>query len=55
MDPEYSCYKVFPIEREIPYTKATARAAVEELLKCPSESEKAAGYFTSINEDVKIK
>lgn len=54
MDPEYSCYKVFSVNREIPHTKATARAAVEELLKGPTAAEKADGFFTSINENVKI-
>ncbi len=55
MDPEYSCNKVFPVEREIPKTQTVARAALEELLKGPSAADKAAGYFTSINSGVKIQ
>ena len=55
MDPEYSCNKVFPLEREVPKTTAVAKAAVEELLRGISLSEKNAGYFTSINEGVKIQ
>lgn len=86
LDPEFSCYKVFPIEREIKKipkspeatgipaprsadrdgglenlatedlgTQAIARAAIEELLKGATETEKANGFFTSINEGVKIQ
>lgn len=54
MDPEVSCDKVFPVEREISYTKAVARAALEELLKGPTDEEKADGFFTNINSGVKI-
>ena len=31
LDPEFSCNKVFPVEREIVKTSAVARAALEEL------------------------
>lgn len=55
LDPEFSCNKVFFIEREIPKTEAVARAAIEELLKGPTEKEKSEGFFTSINEGVKIQ
>ena len=55
MDPEASCNKVFPVEREIPQTQAIARAAIEELLKGPTESEKSQDFFTSINSGVKIQ
>ncbi|HUV81024.1 MAG TPA: GerMN domain-containing protein [Patescibacteria group bacterium] len=55
LDPEFSCNKVFPVEREIPETQAVARAALEELLKGPTEEEKSAGFFTSINPGVKIQ
>ena len=55
LDPEFSCNKVFPVEREIVKTQAVARAALEELLKGPTEEEKELGYFTSINEGVKIQ
>jgi hypothetical protein len=55
LDPEFSCNKVFPVEREIPKTQAVARAALEELLKGPTEEEKSAGFFTSINPGVKIQ
>ncbi len=55
LDPEFSCNKVFPVEREIVKTQAVARAALEELLKGSTEEEKELGYFTSINEGVKIQ
>jgi hypothetical protein len=55
MDPEFSCNKVFPTEREIPKTQAVARAALEELLKGPTKEEKAAGFITNINSGVKIQ
>ncbi|MDO8601163.1 MAG: GerMN domain-containing protein [bacterium] len=55
MDPEISCSKVFPIEREIPKTQAVAMAALEELLKGPTDLEKGQGFFTSINTGVKIQ
>ncbi len=54
MDPEASCNKVFPVERRIVKTLAVGRASLQELLKGPTEKEKAQGYFTSINSGVKI-
>lgn len=55
MDPEFSCNKVFPVERKIIKTQAVARAALEELFKGPTDAEKEAGFFTSINPGVKIQ
>jgi len=55
MDPEFSCNKVFPVERKIIKTQAVARAALEELLKGVSDQEKTEGFFTSINPGVKIQ
>lgn len=55
MDPEFSCNKVFAVERTIPKTTAIARAAIEELLKGPTAAERLQGYFTSINPGVKIQ
>jgi hypothetical protein len=49
------CSINFPIERQIVKTQAVAGAALEELLKGPTENEKAQGYFTSINSGVKIQ
>lgn len=55
MDPEFSCNKVFAIEREVTKTEAVARAALEELLKGPTNQEKSQGFLTSINSGVKIQ
>ncbi len=55
MDPEFSCNKVFPVVREIIKTQAVARAALEELLKGPTDSEKSEEFFTNINPGVKIQ
>lgn len=55
-DPDFmDCAKVFVVERSIPKTQGIARAALEELLKGPTASEKAEGYITSLNEGVKIQ
>lgn len=48
------CTMVFPVERSIPFTLGSAQAAMEELLKGPTASEKEKGYYTSINPNVKI-
>jgi len=55
LDPEISCNKVFPVERTVQKTEAVAGAALEELLKGPTEEEKTAGFSTNINPDVKIQ
>ncbi len=55
LDPEYSCDKVFPVERQIPKTQAVGQAALKELLRGPTEEEKEEGYSTSINSDVQIQ
>lgn len=50
------CSKVYPASRTIPKTPAVARAALEELLKGPTEQEKADGYLSNIiNSGVKIQ
>jgi hypothetical protein len=55
LDPEISCNKVFPVERIIVKTSAVAWAALEELLKGPTERERTGGYFSNINSGVKIQ
>ncbi len=55
MDPEISCNKVFPVEREIPKTESTGSASLLELFRGPTEEEKNAGFFTSINEGVRLQ
>lgn len=49
-----SCTMVFPIERNIIKTEAIAKATIEELVKGPTDGEKQAGYFTSINQNSKV-
>jgi len=55
LDPEYSCYKVFPVDRFISKTPTVARAALESLLRGTSFKEQADSFFTSINPGVKIQ
>lgn len=46
--PTLDCGAVYPVEREVIKTIAPARAAMEELLRGPTEKEKEAGYFSAI-------
>jgi spore germination protein GerM len=55
LDPEITCQKVFSVERQVAKTEAIARAAIEELLKGASAEDRAGGYYTSINQGVKIQ
>lgn len=55
LDPGFKGEKTFAIRRVVPKRQAVARAALEELLKGLTEEEKASGYFTCINPDVKIQ
>ncbi|MFH1968348.1 MAG: GerMN domain-containing protein, partial [bacterium] len=55
LDPEFSCNKVFPVEREIMKIEAIGSAALWKLLMGPTEAEKNDGFFTSINQGVKLK
>ena len=55
LDPNFMGEKVFPVQRSILKTQAVARAALEELLKGPTQQEQGAGYSTSINSGVKIQ
>ena len=54
LDPEFSCNKVFPVERTALKTDDLEKTAVSELLNGPTESDIAQGFFTSINSGVKI-
>lgn len=49
------CEQVFAVERRIFKTQAVARAALVELLQGPTNNEGDEGYFTSLNEGVKIQ
>jgi len=48
------CSLVFPVQRLITKTSATARAALEQLLSGATDAEKNLGYSSSINSGVKI-
>lgn len=55
-DPEVmDCTRMFAVERVVPKTPDIARAALEELLGGPSDAEKTAKYFSSINDGVIIQ
>ena len=49
------CQKVFAVERVVQKTESIGRAALNELLKGPTEEEKSQGYFTSINPGVTVQ
>ncbi|MDD4931665.1 MAG: GerMN domain-containing protein [Candidatus Colwellbacteria bacterium] len=53
--PVNDCDKVFGLSRQIIKTESVGKTAIDELLKGPTMSEKEAGYFTSINDGVKMK
>jgi len=55
LDPEVSCNKVFPVEREIVKTPAIARAALNELLAGPTIDEEKNGFIKVIGSDVKVQ
>ena len=57
LDPQISCQKVFPLTKKIAIFQGQhpVRAAIEELLRGISDAEKSDGYFTAINEGVKIQ
>ena len=45
------CEKVYPVSREVPYTKAVATAALQALIKGPTQEESKNGYLSSIPVD----
>ena len=57
LDPnkEFTCNGVFAVERNIPKTTSVGLAAIQELLKGPTDAEKAKGYTTNINTGVYVQ
>lgn len=55
LDPEITCEKTFPVEREVRKTTAIGSAALRELIKGPTAAEQEQGYFTSINPATALK
>lgn len=53
-DTDFDCNEVQAVDKTVPYSLATARAALEQLLKGPTSEEKAQGLSTSLNSNVKI-
>lgn len=49
------CKAMSTVVREIQFTIAKEKEALEELLKGPTEEEKRGGYYTSINDDVELQ
>lgn len=54
LDPEVTCIKTFPVERQIYKTQEPAFIALSELLNGPTQQETDAGYTTGINKGVRI-
>lgn len=54
LDPEVTCVKVFPVSRKIVKTEAVGRAALEALLKGPTQKEDDNGYQTNLNDGVRL-
>ena len=53
-DPDISCIKAYPVERTVPYTKEVGRYAIMELLKGVLPDEKIDGYYTAVDEGVRV-
>lgn len=49
------CRDVYPVEREVEKIPKIGQAALEELLKGPTEEEKERGYFTSIDDETELR
>jgi len=50
-----SCANVFPVERSLSGKGSAYRTAIEELIKGPTEEEKAAGYYSSLPKNAVLK
>jgi len=53
-DPKITCEKVFPVERTVPKTQSIAKAAIEELLKGPTDNDRYLQYTTQLNDGVTL-
>jgi len=55
LDPEaLDCGAVFPVSRKLTHVPSIARSVLTELLKGPTAEEVDEGYYTSINEGVRL-
>lgn len=48
MDPQMTCTEVFPVPREMAVSESAVRVAILALLNGPTETERTAGYSTTI-------
>lgn len=55
MGSDQDCTKVFPLYRKIVNAETFGPGALEALLNGVSETEKSAGYFTSLNENIVLR
>lgn len=51
---DFDCNDLQAVSKTVPYTLSTARAALTELLKGPSSADRAQGFSTSLNPNIKI-
>lgn len=49
------CERAYPALREVAKTESVARVTINELLKGPTEAEKAQGFFTTLNSGVVLQ
>src|SRR3989338_7709440 len=54
-DPNAPCDQVFAVERTVPKSSASARAALDALVRGPTASEEEEAMFTSLPEGVTVK
>lgn len=54
LDPQVTCTAVFPVDREVPETAGVARAALDELLKGATAAERERGYYSNLNDGIRI-
>ncbi len=54
LDPEVSCNRVFPVTRKIAKTEAIGKAALEALVKGPTQGEVVDGYQTNLNSGIRV-
>lgn len=53
-DPNASCEQVYPVDRFVPKTTTVAKAALEELVKGPTDEESDEAMFSSLPAGVKV-
>lgn len=54
-EPYFDCSRTIAVERQVPKTSAIARAAIEALLRGPTQEEINQGFVSNINSGVRIQ